>query len=304
MTKHTHLVFRFSLACLLGCLNASSNAVDKAYAADSSQTENKAVWTWVDKPEQGNAVYISRQVGDGWSTPQKISTSEGVNVVPTVTSTSGDNLMVVWTSYTDGQAQLHYRQTLGDTLTEEKEFYTGLTSNTAPSLSVDGRGKTWLAWAGFNGVSDEIYYSTWDGSSFTTPIAITDNNVPDVQPVLGVDDATGALWLQWLQLTVNSSIKYEATWNGSAWSEPVSIAESESSATAEGSTDSTLTAATKKVGVPSTAADSTGETLKTADGGQLEIEVPEFITQPQSASIHIPGHAVQSLPVRNVTPVK
>jgi len=84
----------------------------------------------------------------------------------------------------------------------------------------------------------------------------------------------------------------------------VQIADSEAPATAKGSTDSTLRVATKKIGVPSTAADSTEETVKTADGGQLEIEIPEFITQPQSASIHIPGHGVQSLPVRSVTPVK
>jgi len=304
MTKHTHLIFRLSLACLLCCLNSTGNAVNMAHAAETGQPAKKAVWTWVDKPEKGNTVFISRQVGDGWDTPQKISTGEGVNVVPTVTNTSGDNLMVVWTSYTGGQAQLHYRQVQGDILTEEKEFYTGLASNTAPSLSVDGSGKTWLVWAGFNGISDEIYYSTWDGSSFTTPIAITDNNLPDVQPVLGIDDATGTLWVQWLQLTLNGSMKYEATWNGSAWNEPVQIADSEAPATAKGATDSTLRVATKKIGVPSTAADSTEETVKTADGGQLEIEIPEFITQPQSASIHIPGHGVQSLPVRSVTPVK
>jgi len=292
MTKHTQFISRLSLACLLGYLSVSSNAVDKVYAAETGQPAKKAVWTWVDKPEKGNTVFISRQVGDGWGTPQKISTGEGVNVVPTVTNTSGDNLMVVWTSYTGGQAQLHYRQVQGDILTEEKEFYTGLASNTAPSLSVDGSGKTWLVWAGFNGISDEIYYSTWDGSSFTTPIAITNNDLPDVQPVLGIDDATGTLWVQWLQL------------NGSAWNEPVQIADSEAPATAKGATDSTLRVATKKIGVPSTAADSTEETVKTADGGQLEIEIPEFITQPQSASIHIPGHGVQSLPVRSVTPVK
>ena len=298
MTKHTHLVFCLSLACLLGYLSASSNTVDKVYAADTSQTGKKAVWTWVDKPEKGNGVFISRQVGDGWDTPQKISTGEGVNVVPTVTNTSGDNLMVVWTNYAGGQAQLHYRQVQGDTLTEEKEFYTGLASNTAPSLSVDGSGKTWLVWAGFNGISDEIYYSTWDGSSFTTPVALTDNDLPDVQPVLGIDDATGTVWVQWLQLTVSGAMKYEATWNGSAWNEPVRIADSESSATAEDSTASGLRVAAKQIGAPSTAADDEG------NAGQLEIEIPEFITQPQSASIHIPGHGVQSLPVRKVTPVK
>ena len=304
MTKHTHLISRLSLACLLGYLSVSSNAVDKVYAAETGQPAKKAVWTWVDKPEKGNTVFISRQVGDGWGTPQKISTGEGVNVVPTVTSTSGDNLMVVWTSYTGGQAQLHYRQVQGDTLTEEKEFYTGLASNTAPSLSVDGSGKTWLVWAGFNGISDEIYYSTWDGSSFTTPIAITNNDLPDIQPVLGNDDATGTLWVQWLQLTLNGSTKYEATWNGSAWNEPVQIADGETSATAEESTESAVKVAAKKIGGSSAAADIAGKTVKTVDGGQLEIEVPEFITQPRSASIHVPGHAVQSLPVRNVTPVK
>jgi hypothetical protein len=301
MAKHTNIISHFSLFFLLWCFCASSKATVEASTADIAQAGSKAVWAWAEKSGSENAIFISRQIGEVWEKPQKISANEGVNVVPAVVNTSGEDLMIVWSNFTSSQAQLHYRQLIDGLWSEEKEYYTGLSSNTSPSVSVDGTGKIWVVWAGFNGISDEIYFSTWNGTSFATAAAITANNLPDIQPVLGISDATGTLSVQWLQFSHKGYVKYESTWNGSTWSEPLLVPVAESfSTTGETSTGTALAVVMKKASTATKSAKRDNQASETTTANQLEIEIPEFITVPESASIHIPGYAVHSLPVRSV----
>jgi hypothetical protein len=161
-----------------------------------------------------------------------------------------------------------------------------------------------VAWAGFNGMSDEIYYSTWKGTSFATAAAITANDIPDIQPVLGIDEVTGMSWPQWMQFSQKGYVKYESTWNGSAWSQPRLIPTANST-TGEQSTGTPLAVVMKKAITATKGADTSNQASKTTTpANHLEVEIPDFITVPESASIHIPGYTVQSLPVRNVAPLK
>jgi len=302
MSKHTHIISPLSLFFLLWCLCTPSNATEKTAATGSTQAGGKAVWAWAEPSGSDNAIFISRQVGEIWEKPQKISVKEGINVVPAIANTSGANLMVVWTNFTGSQAQLRYRQLKDGIWSEEKEYYTGLTSNTSPSVTVDRTGKIWVVWAGFNGISDEIYYSTWNGTSFATATAITANDIPDIQPVLGIDEGTGSPWVQWLQFSQKGYVKYESTWNGSAWSKPTLVPVADASATAGAAATGTAQAVVmKKASTVTKDANSDNQASKTAAAAnQLEIEIPGFVTVPESASIHIPGYTVHSLPVRSV----
>ncbi len=297
MSKHYHIIFHLAFCLLLCCFCAPGNATEKTSTSGNAQAGRKAVWVWAEQSGSENAVFLSRQVGETWEKPQKISVKEGVNVVPAVANTSGANLMVVWTNFSGSQAQLRYRQLKDGLWSEEKEFYTGLTSNTSPSISVDGTGKIWIVWAGFNGISDEIYYSSWNGTSFATATAITANDIPDIQPVLGMDEETGNPSIQWLQFSHKGYVKYESTWNGSAWSKPTPVPAITPSSTA-GEAASGTTA--KTVVLKKTGSEHQASKTAAAPANQLEVEIPEFVTVPESASIHIPGYTVHSLPIRSV----
>ncbi len=271
-----------------------------AHAADAAATLNhkadKAVWAWADRVGGDNVVFVSRRVDGAWSSPQPISEKGGINVVPSVSSNgSDDDLFAVWTNYSDSQAQLRYRQLKAGSWGEEQEYYTGLVSNTAATLADDASGTLWMVWAGYNGVSDEIYYSRWNGSSFDTAKAITANDIPDILPVLGIDETTGLPWVQWLQFSPSGYNKYETTWDGSAWTEPVRVEAEEKSAAAASTANARALPARKLAASGDTPATSTEE------DGTLRIEIPSFVTSPESASLHIPGYPVRSLPVRSMT---
>lgn len=297
MTKACTFSTRLFLLFLVIGLCPASFAADQAGTTAGTQPGTRAIWAWADTSGSEHAIFISRRSGETWNDPQKISANDGVNVVPAVVSTTGEDLMVVWSSFSGGQAQLRYRQVVDGRLTEEKEYYTGLSSNMAPSLGIDKSGRIWLVWAGFNGISDEIYYSTWNGSSFAAGTAMTGNDIPDIQPVLGIDQTNGLPWVQWLQYSESGYVKYESTWDGRAWTAPVAVPESTENTADSQTAEAPAAAVVKKAGA-------NGDQSEAATGAGLEIEIPEFVTNPESASVHIPGYAVQSLPVRSVTTFK
>ncbi len=312
MLKH-HRTIHFFSSIVVGLLLlvSSADATEKAAGATAAPGSGRAVWAWAGTSGSEDAVFISRQVGEEWEEPQKISANEGVNIVPSAINTSAEELMVVWSVFTGNRAQLHYRQSKNGEWTEEKEFYTGLTSNMAPSIGVDNSGKVWLVWAGFNGISDEIYYSTWNGTSFATAKALTANGVPDIQPVLGIDELTGTPWVEWQHYSESGYIKYTSSWSDSAWSEPVPASANQTPSTAAqtplpiATTEQTAVAKrvllVKKSAVPGKAGGNSNQTVNAEKTNEeMEIEIPAFVTDPDSAAIHIPGHAVQSLPVRTV----
>lgn len=300
MTNHRRALPYFAFTFFLIFLSSAGMAAETSAAKATGG--GRAVWAWAGESGNDNAIFISRQTGDAWEQPQKISTNDGVNIVPSVANPAADDLMVVWSSFIGGQAQLRYRQMLNGQWTEEKEYYTGLSSNMAPSVVVDRTGTIWLVWAGFNGISDEIFYTRWDGNDFATATPLTSNDVPDIQPVLGIDEAAGNPVVQWLHFSENGYVKLESSWNGSAWNTPATLQTTESADAVEPITATQRLFVVKNAGPAGKVAQKSGAAGSETED-QMEIEVPPFITSPESASIHIPGYTVQSLPVRSVVPV-
>ena len=304
MTKHRYGILAFPVSLLI--IATFISFCPAAQAKDNIPQITNGVWAWDDTAGDRHAVFISRQAGSEWMAPERISDNEGINVVPTVIKTAEKDLFVVWSAFIGQQAQLRYRQCKKEVWAEEREYYTGLSSNTSPSAGMDGDGRIWLVWAGFNGVSDDIYYTTWNGNSFDTARPLTANDVPDIQPVLGIDEKTGHPRLQWQQFSEDGYIVLEASWNGTTWSKPVALpasaAATETTAPAEMSSPATPRSLSLKKVVftagtvlNSQAAENSGQAEK-----DYEIDIPTFINHPESASIHIPGHAIQSLPVRSI----
>jgi hypothetical protein len=255
-----------------------------------SSVLDKAVWTWVDQVDGEDVVFISRHAGGQWSARETVSSRGGVNVVPAVTTVGATDLVAVWTNYSGPQAMIRYRRLLDGVWSEETQYHSGLSSNTAPTVAQDDDGRLWMVWSGFSGISDDIYYTTWEGGTFAPAQAITSNDVPDVLPVLGVDGESGRPWVQWQQFADQGYVWVESTWDGAAWTEavPVSAEVVEESARAERGTPHRR------------AGGSTPETGGGTESADREIEIPPFITHPQSASLHLPGFSVQSLPVRTM----
>ena len=283
----------FFATALLVSLSGFCTAGPTSNVTPTPLDVKNGIWVWADQSAEEHAIFLSRQSGSTWGKVEKLTNNDVVNVVPAVTKTADGKIFVVWSAFRDGEAQLRYKISNGSQWSEEQILYTGLTSNTAPAVCVDDSGTIWIAWAGFNGVNDEIYFTNNKNGEFSTATAITDNEIPDILPVLGIDDTTGTPWLEWQQFAPAGYVSYEAAWNGSQWSPPVLVS------TEDDSADLTVNKGH---------ADLLNRTARQNDGmsgpNEVEIEIPDFVTSLDSASLHVPGYAVQSLPVRNMKVVE
>lgn len=277
--RFKHLVLS---ALILFFLSSAGHATE----VSTPDPAKNAIWAWADEFEDQHAIFLSKHNGTEWEEPVKISDNKALNVVPSVTRTANGNLWVVWSAFDGQQSFLLYKRFLNNEWTEETTYYTGLSSNTAPSVIIDHNEKVWLVWAGFDGISDEIFYSTWNGTEFGPATSITSNDVPDILPVLGFDRENKSLWVQWKQFRKDGYIPYSSNWTGTEWSEPKPVSIEPESTTVD-----------KKIVFRT--AEGVEPTVVAAEN-QQEIEVPPFVSSPESASIHIPGHEIQSLPVREM----
>lgn len=266
----------FAVAMLLVISTASF-----ARASEDDNT-NENIWVWADSLEGRNEIFLTRGVGEEWATPEKLSANIAVNVVPAAIKLLDGRVFVVWSAFEGGQSKIVYRIEGADGWGEETVFPSDLTQNTAPTAATDSEGNVWLIWAGFNGLSDEIFYSIWDGTEFTTAVALTNNDIPDILPVVGYDRETKTLWIEWQQFTKNGYVFYQVTNNDGNWSEPAEVNKEDDSASQQQST-------VEQVG------------QKEDETGTFELVIPEVVTDVESASVHIPGNAIQALPMRSIT---
>jgi hypothetical protein len=244
------------------------------------------IWAWSDDSGKGYAIFISRQEGKIWGEPEVISLSNGINVAPAVIGSPGEDSLIVWSSFTGEQSQLHYRLWSNGTWGDEIAYNSGLRSNTTPAVALDGTGRLWLVWTGFSGISDEIFFSFWQGEGFIEALPITVNDTPDILPILGIDNITGLPWTRWQRLSGDRYTLYQSAWNGESWSQaqPVLV---------DGQNLGNEQATALLLGL--LAEDLSNEEVI---GDEFAIDVPDFVTTPGSAAVHIPGYAVQSLPLR------
>lgn len=297
MIKQLIIFTALSVPLLLS--HTTINAADQNPVEESGGGSSSSVWVWADKTDNQHAIFLSRSQDDSWNDVEKISDNEAVNVVPAVTKITDKDLLVVWSAFKNGQSQLLFKFQDEGKWGEETVYYTGLASNTAPSVAVDKEGKAWLVWAGFNGLNDEIYYATWDGSGFDTPTPITNNSVPDILPVIGLDSDTGMPWIQWQQYTPSGYAAYQSFWDDEEWSEPLVVPAKD--ATDKG--DEQDIVGQRNAQVRKTVAAATDEEVQPGDTTTpevVEIEIPEFVTEPDGASVHLPEQEIQSLPVRSM----
>jgi hypothetical protein len=264
---------------------------------ETSTSSTDTIWVWADEDAGKHPVFLTRGTDEEWQEATRLTDNDSINIVPAVTTYENGDIFVIWSAYINGQAHLLYKSLRDGVWGEEKRYYSGLESNTAPSTAIDADGKIWVVWAGFNGMNDEIYFTTSAGSEFETATAITSNDVPDIHPILGIDSESGLPWVQWRQFSESGYIDFQTAWNGSEWSEPQKIAaapEEEQPDNAE-LMNSRNALIKKTILIP-------GE--ETSSEQTADITVPAIVTDPDSAAMHQPGNEVQSHPVRAMVRVE
>lgn len=262
--------------CTVACFLMAGGLSATRLHAETSEG-SLAVWSQA----QGNQypVLLSHYKDGEWSAPEKLSVNNRLNLVPSVTSAQEGENWVVWSSVEDEQTNLYFKVSRNGTWSEEKKIETGFTSNTAPSITVDADGVVWLAWAAFDGQDDEIYTSNWNGTTFTPPQRISDNQVPDILPIMSFDTVANQLTVEWDGYASGTYESFQSSYSQGKWSKPAEVREPDEQKATSGQTMSLMT------------------TDRPANES-IEADLPEFLLSQPSLSLHLKGKMVQSMPAR------
>ncbi len=217
---------RVKVILVVGALVMSASSA--AFASDDAVL----VWT---NPESGPAggpadgsanLSFARKKGGKWLKPEKITDSSFPDIQPAIVADKSGNAWVVWVELRNRRklhGQLRYRFQREGIWLPAEDLPSDLSTNLAPSIMLDGADTPWIVWAGVDGHDDEIFFSRWDGSGWSKPMRVNeDNDVPDVLPELELG-VNGQPVVSWLGFNGNIYVRRVRTWDGSGWKDvPVS----------------------------------------------------------------------------------
>ena len=233
--------------------------------AQDGTSNTQADLAWAEFDGQDLEIYYGYFSDSSWGPKIRLSNNDSVDFRPSITSGSDGIVWVVWSMIDGLETHLFYSYFDGVSWTPSAKILTHLTSNTAPSIAVDNSNTPWIVWAGNNGQDDEIYFTRWNGRSWDEATQVNrEDTTPDILPKIGID-ANGNPFVIWSGYDGEKYIDYFCSWGRAGWEDE------------------------------SIAMDQMYRSL-TEDSGRQIPELPEYLTDPDSASIHIRGtREIQSI---------
>jgi len=162
---------------------------ESPYIASDSNGNTMAVWVY-NMSLYATNVYYSIWNGTAWSEPKAITDNSYYKMQPVLTFDSNNNAILVWTQVNKSFSS---SSTMNDYLASTSKF--------------------------------ELYYSKWNGSKWTTPTPITNDNATDYGPAIAAD-RFGHVMVVWTRdkdgnfTTQADTDIYYSLWNGTSWSVP------------------------------------------------------------------------------------
>ncbi len=280
--------------------------------ASTQPDSTRPVWAWAEKSGKRHAVFISRQAvevpGTSHETYPSGRLSKSCHRLP---RRHGEDLLAVWTNYRGTQAQLHYRQLKDGVIGPRRRNITPGFPPTPPRLYVPTMTPDNSGWYGPDSTASVTRSTTPPGT--VPPSPPPKPSLPTMCPTSCLSSALMKQqvtpWVQWQQFSETGYKKYQSSWNGSSMDASRLKSKSKSPLRLHKgqvlADNSSLTV--KRIAAPAvsqTGKASSQSKMNKAETEDLKIEIPSFVTNPESASIHIPGYAVRSLPVRSMSPAK
>jgi len=190
-----------------------------ACASLSFASADDAVLVWGKPVDRSLNLFFAERKNSQWSRPEQITDSALPDVQPSVIADKSGNVWVAWVQLHGANGQLRYRFQQDGQWLPPADLPTGLITNLAPSIVLDGSGLPWLVWAGYDGKDDEIFFARWNGSGWSKPARVNeDNEVPDIVPEIGLD-ADGAPVVGWVGFNGDIYVHRYRVWDGSGWKE-------------------------------------------------------------------------------------
>lgn len=180
---------------------------------------------WAESDGLRHEIYTSSYRSGAWGEPVMITDDNADNLKPSIDVDSKGRKWAAWTAVEGAELEIRYSVYEDGKWKKAAKLPSDLSSNTKPTIIVDDTDTPWIVWSGNNGGYDDIYYSRFIDGEWTTEKMINPaNDVPDILPYLDTDD-NGFPTVIWDSYVDPSYVKFQSTWDGKKWSEPVLLSD-------------------------------------------------------------------------------
>ena len=163
----------------------------------------QAQFVWSEDGANGSRLLISEYNNGNWKPGEVIVEDSHWNLLPALGADSKNDKMVVYSTIESNGSVLKYAMKRGQNWESPQVLSNTMKTNLAPVVVFDDSDVSWVFWAANNGDDDDIYVSRFINGAWSEPQMVNeDNNVPDILPEAGQDEA-GNIWVSWQSLTDN-----------------------------------------------------------------------------------------------------
>lgn len=202
------------------------------YLPNAMQAANGDIWVvWAsDRTSPGSFEYdIFYKVHNesGWSSDTRLTFDAGDDEYPSIAQRNDGTIWVLWFSDRTGNGDIFYRTTAnnGASWTPETRLSVshGSDDDWDPAAMRSADNRLWLFWVRSPSESSHIiYYSIFDGSSWSSPASLTQASGLESWHPAAAQTNDGKIWVVWDRGsdTVPADIYYKV-YDGSTWSSDI-----------------------------------------------------------------------------------
>ena len=190
----------------------------------ATDAEGNVHVAWYVEPLADSRILYQRWDGESWSDSIEI----GAGRYPVIAVADG-NVYTLGDDVAGSEGGFVYRHSAdgGDSWSELKAIPTTgvLSENVEHAILIDSAGYLHMAWSQFSGPArSDIFYSWWDGESWSEPVLISEGSNYANRPGLATTQA-GELHFVWLSNAGGRYDLYHRYWDGVAWSTALRVSE-------------------------------------------------------------------------------
>jgi len=204
--------------------NITTYYTDFDLSPSITATKDNKIWVVWETDETGNEeiFYKIYAVKTGkWTNDTQLTFNPNYDFGPAILQTLDNKIWVFWTSNRSGNNETFYKVTSdnGASWSTETQVTNDPRSDVSLAATQANDGRIWLVWSRETATSSQdIFYKTYNGTSWSDETQLTTNTNPDRSPSV-VQAKDGKIWVFWSQYMTDTheQICYK-TFDGSSWS--------------------------------------------------------------------------------------
>jgi hypothetical protein len=167
---------------------------------------------------------VSYDFGGNWCQDYVLASDVGVDTDPAILQDRDGKIWVAWQSDRDGDWEIYYKTRTGWSWSGDMLLTQHPLTDEGPSIAQTSDGLIWILWSSDRkDGNSEIYYMTFDGTSWSAVRRLTTNPARDSKPA-AVSLSDGSLWVFWSTDRDGASDIYYKIYDGVAWSGEMKLA--------------------------------------------------------------------------------